>query len=349
MDNYLSVNINNSESIENIIDEVNYDEKNDEKKEDDEIKEGNVEINFNNLIDSLNDTLTTHQKGSLRLRNMIDKIHNYPQMIKFFTIIFWILIASFIAAFLIFNVESTDKFKHAIGANLWILLSFNCTIPSRRNTPWCKICVIPIAIFAFTFNLILILQFTIPVQKFVMSFLFIITTYPLTVPFLSWILVRSNCYRILNFWNGLFVNDKTIIRREFEFLQYLVTHGGINLSPRLTERILLVIVNTNNSNHGYDRLLFENYLNSIAVENDVNSYDNLERLEEGTLNEDNEDNCMICLEDYMDNNDGNNIIVTLQCNHIFHKTCISEWGAINKTCPICRVNMMPEINISNDA
>ena len=45
----------------------------------------------------------------------------------------------------------------------------------------------------------------------------------------------------------------------------------------------------------------------------------------------NNDECTICL-----SNDLDNEWVKLNCQHIFHRTCISEWLSINNTCPICR-------------
>ena len=45
----------------------------------------------------------------------------------------------------------------------------------------------------------------------------------------------------------------------------------------------------------------------------------------------NNDECTICL-----SNDLDNEWVKLNCQHIFHRDCITEWLSINNTCPICR-------------
>ena len=45
----------------------------------------------------------------------------------------------------------------------------------------------------------------------------------------------------------------------------------------------------------------------------------------------NNDECTICL-----SNDSENEWVKLNCQHIFHRACITEWLSINNTCPICR-------------
>lgn len=32
----------------------------------------------------------------------------------------------------------------------------------------------------------------------------------------------------------------------------------------------------------------------------------------------------------------------LKCNHNFHMHCIQKWSHINKTCPICRIKILPQ-------
>ena len=46
-------------------------------------------------------------------------------------------------------------------------------------------------------------------------------------------------------------------------------------------------------------------------------------------------NCSICSDDYKDDD----IVSTLDCNHIFHKNCIEEWGHYNPVCPVCKSNI----------
>ncbi|KAF7721399.1 hypothetical protein EC973_004729 [Apophysomyces ossiformis] len=42
--------------------------------------------------------------------------------------------------------------------------------------------------------------------------------------------------------------------------------------------------------------------------------------------------CAICLSDYEDGD----ILCQLWCQHHFHKTCVSEWLALNSRCPMCK-------------
>jgi hypothetical protein len=35
--------------------------------------------------------------------------------------------------------------------------------------------------------------------------------------------------------------------------------------------------------------------------------------------------------------------LTLECGHIFHTKCISQWGQQNETCPLCRKELGYEV------
>ena len=48
------------------------------------------------------------------------------------------------------------------------------------------------------------------------------------------------------------------------------------------------------------------------------------------------DECVICFEKY----EKKDKITTLECNHIFHHKCISDWTKQNKSCPLCRINLL---------
>lgn len=44
------------------------------------------------------------------------------------------------------------------------------------------------------------------------------------------------------------------------------------------------------------------------------------------------DSCVICSEKYTNAD----IVSNLQCGHIYHFTCITEWGYYNPVCPLCK-------------
>ena len=53
------------------------------------------------------------------------------------------------------------------------------------------------------------------------------------------------------------------------------------------------------------------------------------------LSEEENDICSICLEKYFDEENLKKV-VSLKCNHLFHKECIDKWFKINKNCPMCK-------------
>lgn len=46
--------------------------------------------------------------------------------------------------------------------------------------------------------------------------------------------------------------------------------------------------------------------------------------------------CVICLEKY----EKKDKITRLECNHLFHHKCIVVWTNQNKSCPLCRINLL---------
>ena len=53
------------------------------------------------------------------------------------------------------------------------------------------------------------------------------------------------------------------------------------------------------------------------------------------LSEEENDICSICLEKYFDEENLKKV-VSLNCDHLFHKECIDNWIKINKNCPMCK-------------
>ena len=49
-----------------------------------------------------------------------------------------------------------------------------------------------------------------------------------------------------------------------------------------------------------------------------------------------ENKCIICQEDYIENNEGR----ILECMHYYHRDCIDKWFENKNTCPICRTSIL---------
>jgi hypothetical protein len=46
--------------------------------------------------------------------------------------------------------------------------------------------------------------------------------------------------------------------------------------------------------------------------------------------------CVICLGKY----EKKDKITKLKCNHVFHHVCMVEWTQKNKSCPLCRIELL---------
>ena len=80
-------------------------------------------------------------------------------------------------------------------------------------------------------------------------------------------------------------------------------------------------------------LLFFSHLNTIMKYNiysdllNTQEYESLSREEKN-----NNKSCIICFEEYKHKS----VVSKLECNHIFHKICLSTWIEKNQSCPLCR-------------
>ena len=63
------------------------------------------------------------------------------------------------------------------------------------------------------------------------------------------------------------------------------------------------------------------------------------------MKEDDENECSICFEKI---NYNKNDSISLECDHEFHDTCILSWLNEKKECPICRLQVITDIEYAND-
>ena len=57
-----------------------------------------------------------------------------------------------------------------------------------------------------------------------------------------------------------------------------------------------------------------------------------EKVSEYKVNEKGDEYCSICLEEFKEKEK----IITLECDHYYHRTCITDWLKKEPTCPLCR-------------
>lgn len=51
-----------------------------------------------------------------------------------------------------------------------------------------------------------------------------------------------------------------------------------------------------------------------------------------------DEDCSICLDKLFDEED-NKQVISLECNHLYHKECVDPWIKENKSCPLCKRNI----------
>jgi hypothetical protein len=84
--------------------------------------------------------------------------------------------------------------------------------------------------------------------------------------------------------------------------------------------------------HPLNELNQQNENNMGLTQDEINSVTRVEEREEGQ--------CPICYDDYS----GNDLRVINNCNHAFHSECIDRWFIGNRTCPMCRSNVIANTN-----
>ena len=52
--------------------------------------------------------------------------------------------------------------------------------------------------------------------------------------------------------------------------------------------------------------------------------------------------CVVCLGEFV----SGNVLKRLPCDHTFHIECIVGWLSVNLTCPMCRINLRPELELT---
>jgi hypothetical protein len=85
--------------------------------------------------------------------------------------------------------------------------------------------------------------------------------------------------------------------------------------------------NRNNRNNNNERLVIRpnpNYYHNKVV----------------VIEEISDELCSICLEPLYDKEDleNNKPVISLKCNHMFHKECLDPWVINHKCCPLCKRN-----------
>ena len=109
-----------------------------------------------------------------------------------------------------------------------------------------------------------------------------------------------------------------------------IYNGGIMLGLLFFDLYLIIKCVIYRSNYEY------NINRQIeAINNEIYNYNyNTVKI----VNEIDNEDCSICLDKLYDE-ESNKEIISLDCNHLFHKECVDPWVNTNKNCPLCKRNI----------
>ena len=111
----------------------------------------------------------------------------------------------------------------------------------------------------------------------------------------------------------------------------------ICLVGRLWYSILCNNCNNNENQRNINENLLQNESNSENNQNHQNNQNQtIEKIELTFTNNLNNKNCSICLDEFNENE----ILFQLICNHYYHKKCINDWLRKNRSCPLCRTDLV---------
>lgn len=87
----------------------------------------------------------------------------------------------------------------------------------------------------------------------------------------------------------------------------------------------------------YDSNIYDMIVNASLRDTELNRNENVEldiNSRHSKISDINSE-CSICQKKYQ----LSERLSTLECSHVFHNSCIMEWGKYNQVCPLCRKNI----------
>ena len=109
-----------------------------------------------------------------------------------------------------------------------------------------------------------------------------------------------------------------------------IYNGGLMFGLLLFDLCLIIRCVIYRSRYEYDI-----HRQIEAINNEIYNYNyNTVKI----LNEIDNEDCSICLDKLYDE-ESNKEIISLDCNHLFHKECVDPWITRNRNCPLCKRNI----------
>ena len=141
-----------------------------------------------------------------------------------------------------------------------------------------------------------------------------------------------------------FINEFLLSSRRRHITNNLNTHSNNLINTNLTNFITEVfnMVSDVYPFNLYDDVLERVMQQSLETHNELNRTDNFiefTSIKYSEIKDKDNNSCSICLVDFEDDSQ----VGTTNCDHIFHKECITEWSRYKKDCPVCREDLKNKI------
>jgi hypothetical protein len=133
---------------------------------------------------------------------------------------------------------------------------------------------------------------------------------------LYYIINKPNCINVMANYIYVYYIINTIIYYITVFITFIY-YKYFPISVLIYYGITLII---NVINNIYELYVYYNKIRSIIYKSDI-------------ILPFNQTDCIICINNF----NNNDILIKLNCNHYFHKECISNWFIYRPHCPICLV------------
>ena len=95
-------------------------------------------------------------------------------------------------------------------------------------------------------------------------------------------------------------------------------------------------LNLEDTNYETDRRIIKSLQEKYKIKINYNEYYEVKKF---GLKENKKLHCIICLENYK----YNDLIALMKCDHRYHYGCIKKWLNHNPNCPICRKDVIEEV------
>jgi len=131
-------------------------------------------------------------------------------------------------------------------------------------------------------------------------------------------------------------NNGTLNNRERDARRHLDMHQIREQYRNQLIEMVNMQVNLENTSYETDKRIIKSLQEKYKIKINYNEYYEVKKF---TLKDNKNLHCIICLENY----EYHDLIAFMNCEHNYHYKCIKKWLNHNPNCPICRKDVIEEV------